>query len=65
MIFEREYLNGKKDKKGKKYNNDGELIFEGEYENGLRNGNGKEYYNQGHLLIWRDISRRKKMEWKI
>ena len=35
MVFEGEYLNGKRwNGKGKEYNNYGELIFEGEYLNG-------------------------------
>ena len=42
LLFEGEYLNGKKNGKGKKYN-DGYLIYEGEYLNGKRNGKGKEY----------------------
>ena len=44
VLFEGEYLNGKKNGRGKKYfyykNN--EVQFEGEYKNGLRNGEGKE-----------------------
>ena len=44
LIFQGEYLNDKKNGKGKEYNNNGKLIFEGEYLNGKRwNGNGKEY----------------------
>ena len=31
LIFEGEYLNGKRNGKGKEYNYDGKLIFEGEY----------------------------------
>ena len=31
LIFEGEYLNDKRNGKGKKYDYDGELIFEGEY----------------------------------
>ena len=41
-IFEGEYLNEKKNRKGKEYNYDDKLIFEGEYKNGKRNGEGKE-----------------------
>ena len=48
LIFEGEYLNGKRNGKGKEYWN-GELIFEGEYLNGLRNGKGKEYYDNKKL----------------
>ena len=42
LIFEGEYLNGKRNGKGKEYNNNVRLIFEGEYLNGKRNGKGKE-----------------------
>ena len=41
LIFEGEYLNGKRNGNGKEYNYDGELAFEGEYLNGQRNGKGK------------------------
>ena len=47
--FECEYLNGKRNGKGKEYNYS-ELEFEGEYLNGKRNGKGKEYF-QNHLLF--------------
>ena len=54
LIFEGEYLNGKKWKGiEKEYDEDTEqLIFECEYSNGGRNGEGKEYdkYN-GELLF--------------
>ena len=43
LIFEGEYLNGKREGKGKEFNKDNKLIFEGEYKNGKRNGKGKEY----------------------
>jgi len=47
LIFEGEYLNGKRNGKGKKYC---ELEFEGEYLNGKKwNGKGKEYYDNGQL----------------
>ena len=42
LEFEGEYLNGKKNGKGKEYNEKGKLIFDGEYKNGLR-WNGKGY----------------------
>jgi len=45
LMFEGEYLNGKKYGKGKQYLLNGSLYFEGEYLNGKRNGHGKEYYN--------------------
>ena len=46
--FEGEYLNGKRNGKGKEYIFNDRLLFEGEYLNGERNGKGKEYY-------WNDI----------
>ena len=43
-------MNGKRNGKGKEYNNNGELEFEGEYLNGKRwNGKGKKYYDNGKL----------------
>ena len=51
LIFEGEYLNGKRNGKGKEYDNDSVLIFEGEYLNGKRNGKGKGYYNTGQLMF--------------
>ena len=51
LKFEGEYLNGKKNGKGKEYNYyDGLLKFEGEFLNGIKNGKGKEYNNNGKLL---------------
>ena len=49
LIFEGDYLKGKRNGKGKQYNFDGALIFEGEYLNGKRNGKGKEYYYDDKL----------------
>ena len=49
LIFEGQFLNGKKNGKGKEYDKDGNMIFEGEYLNGLKNGKGKEYYKYGKL----------------
>ena len=48
IIFEGEYLNGKRNGKGKEYNDKGKLIFEGEYLNGKRNGIGTEYHTNGN-----------------
>ena len=48
--FVREYLNGKRNGKGKEFYNNGNLIFEGEYSNGKRNGKGKEYNKDGELI---------------
>ena len=50
LKFEGEYLNGKRNRKGKEYYTfNGKLVFEGEYLNGKRNGRGKEYYDNGKL----------------
>jgi len=50
LKFEGEYLNGKRNGKGKEYYDDGQqLKFDGEYLNGKRNGKGKEYYYNGNL----------------
>ena len=45
LIYEGEYLYGKRNGKGKEYNYFGQLEYEGEYLNGKRNGKGKEYDN--------------------
>ena len=45
LIFEGEYLNGKKNGKGIEYDYFGKLEFEGEYLNGQRNETGIEYYD--------------------
>ena len=39
-----------KNKQGKEYDKDGELIYEGEFLNGERNGEGKEYDFDGEIL---------------
>ena len=50
LIFDGEYLNGKRNGIGKEYDSfNKKLIYEGEYLNGLRNGKGKEYYDNGKL----------------
>jgi len=36
IIFEGEYLNGKRNGKGKEYDQDGKLIYEGKYLNNER-----------------------------
>ena len=44
LVFEGEYLNGKRNGKGKEYDYKGRVMFEGEYLNGKRwNGKGLEY----------------------
>ena len=51
LKFEGEYLNGKKNGKGKEYfpQYGKHLKFEGEYLNGKKNGEGKEYNEEGNL----------------
>ena len=50
MKFEGEYLNGKRNGKGKEYDlNSGEVLFEGEYYNN-RQLIGKEYDKNGNLI---------------
>ena len=52
LIFEGEYLNGLKNRKGKEYNDDGKLIFEGEYLNGKKiSGKGFDYKSNMVLLL--------------
>ena len=51
LIFEGEYLDGKKIGKGKEYKDDGKLIFDGEYLDDKRNGKGKEYNIDGKLIF--------------
>ena len=48
LIFEGEYLNGKRKGKGKEYNKEGQLEFEGEYLNGKR-WNGKGYDSNDNI----------------
>ena len=50
LIFEGEYLNGKRNGKGKEYNSFGKLSFKGEYKYGLK-AKGKEYYPNGKLYF--------------
>ena len=49
LIFDGEYLKGKRNGKEKEYDDEGKLIFEGEYLNGKRwNGNG--YDNNNNIV---------------
>ena len=50
LIFEEEYLKGKRYAKGKEYKNN-KVIYEGEFSYGSRNGNGKEYDEKGNLIF--------------
>ena len=51
IIFEGEYLNGKRNGKGKEYYKNNQLLFEGQYLNGEKNGKGKEYNSFGELIF--------------
>ena len=65
-IFEGKYKYGKRNRKGKEYDNNGILIFEGEYLNDKRIGKGKEYRNkkliyEGEYLNGERNGKRKKI----
>ena len=64
LIFEGEYLDGKRNGKGKEYDWNGDLIFDGEYLNGERNGKGKEYYYKSKLEFEGEYVNGKKWEGK-
>ncbi len=49
--YEGEFLNGKRNGKGKEYNKNGILIYEGEFLNGKINGKGKEYNHNKKLIF--------------
>ena len=51
LLYEGEYLNGKRNGIGKEYDLKGNLIFEGEYLKGKRNGKGKEYNKIGLVIF--------------
>ena len=51
LIYEGEYLNKRKNGKGKEYDIYGRLIYEGNYLKGKKNGNGKEYFENGYILF--------------
>ena len=48
LIFEGEYLNRKRNGKGKEFYENGEIKYVGEYLNGNKNGKGQEYYENGN-----------------
>ena len=48
LEFEGEYLDGKRNGKGKEYSL-GQLTFDGEYLKGRKTGKGKEYYFDGKI----------------
>ena len=49
LIFEGEYLDKKRNGKGKEYHYDGRIKFKGEFMKGKKI-NGKEYDNNGYLI---------------
>ena len=51
LIYDGEFLNGKRNGFGKEYDINGCLLYEGEYLNGERNGQGKEYNYFGELIF--------------
>ena len=61
LIFEGEYLNGKRNGKGKEFFNNGKIMYEGEYFNGERK-KGKEYYNYGKTIDEVEYINDKKIE---
>ena len=51
LIYEGEYLNQRKNGKGKDYDIYGRLIYKGNYLKGKKNGNGIEYFENGNILF--------------
>ena len=51
LKFEGEYLDGKRNGKGKEYFNNGILNYEGEYLDGKWNGYEKEYFDNGKFYM--------------
>ena len=51
LIFEGDYINGKRTGYGKEYYEKEKIKYEGEYLNGKRNGKGKEYYINDNLNL--------------
>ena len=49
LIFEGEYLNGKREGKGKKNNEFSKTIFEGDYRSGKK-WNGKGFDSEGNII---------------
>ena len=66
LTYEGEYLNGKRNGKGKEYDAYNEnILYEGEYLNDKRNGNGKEYHDNGRLKYEGEyLNAKKKWKWK-
>ena len=51
LLFEGEYLNGKRNGKGKEYCSEDKVMFEGEYINGKKSGKGKYLYEDFLKII--------------
>ena len=64
LIFEGEYLNGKRSGKGKEYIG-GFLVFEGEYLNDQRNGKGREYNISGKIIFEGEYLYNKRLKGKL
>ena len=63
LLYEGEFLNSKKNGKGKEYFNN--YIFEGEYLNGKRNGKFKEYDIDSKLIFEGEyINNKRNGKWK-
>ena len=64
LIAEAEYKDGKKNGKGKEYENS-KLIFEGEYLNGKKHGKGKEYDSSGKIIFVGEYKNGKRWSGKV
>ena len=51
LLYEGEYINGKRNGKGKEYNSEEQLEYEGDFKNGKKEGIGKAY-SKGSILIY-------------
>ena len=65
LIYDGEYLKGKRYRKGTEYDLNGTVIFEGEYLNGLKQGQGKEYNHFGELMFEGEYSKDKTWKGKV
>ena len=74
ILFQGYYLNGKRNGKGKEYDDFGKLIFIGEYLNGKKNGKGFEFNKEGKLIFegeylngkrWNGIIYKDKLKFEI
>ena len=65
MLFEGEYLNGKRNGFGKEYYENGILKYVGKYLDGKYNGKGNEYFPNGKIKFKGEFINGKKSKWKI